>query len=195
MSLFWQALWKRLGTKLKMSTSFHPQTDGQTERANQTMEQVLRSYVSYDQSDWDDYLPLVEFAINNSVAASTGETPYFTNYGFHPRIPSSVEGADPEARSPLAIDFHVRLIQLQAEVRKRILEAQERQRKFADEKRSDYTFAEGDSVLYRQKIYQIDVQALSLTTPMSDLLKFSRLIPLWLIDWSYLEYMMSFMFL
>jgi transposase InsO family protein len=146
-SHFWQSLFKRIGTKLKMSTSFHPQTDGQTERANQVMEQVLRAYVSYDQKDWEELLPLVEFSINNTISASTGQTPYYTNFGYHPRVPSSVMGNDLDTRSPLAADFHERLAKLQEDVAKRIHEAQARQKRLADQNRSEYTFNKGDLVL------------------------------------------------
>lgn len=69
---FWQQLWTALGTKLQMSTSNHPQTDGQSERTNQTVETLLRPYINYNMSNWVEQLPLVEFAINNSVQTSTG---------------------------------------------------------------------------------------------------------------------------
>ena len=74
-SHFWQALFKQLGTKTAMSTAFHPQTDGQTERLNRTLEEMLRAYVTYKQDQWDEYLPAAEFAYNNSKQASTGFTP------------------------------------------------------------------------------------------------------------------------
>ena len=64
---FWKELMRLLNVKQGMSTSYHPRTDGQTERTNRTLEEVLRSFISPDQSDWDDLLPLVEFAINNSI--------------------------------------------------------------------------------------------------------------------------------
>src|SRR4051794_16997776 len=69
---FWQTLWAKLGTKLAMSTAFHPQTDGQMERANQVLEQVLRNYTIYKQDNWDELLPFTEFAYNNSVNSATG---------------------------------------------------------------------------------------------------------------------------
>jgi hypothetical protein len=86
-SNFWQALWQMLGTKLKMSTAFHPQTDGQTERANRTVEEMLRPYVHPRQDDWDQHLDLVAFAYNNATQASTGQTPFFLNHGRHPATP------------------------------------------------------------------------------------------------------------
>jgi hypothetical protein len=69
-----------------MSTADHPQTDGQTERANRVLEEILRSYVHSFES-WSEFLPMVEFAINNSVHASTGHTPFFVNGLRHPRLP------------------------------------------------------------------------------------------------------------
>ena len=84
---FWTALMAALGTKLRMSTPFHPQTDGQTERANRTIEQTLRAYVGTELTDWRRYLPAVEFAINSATQASSGFTPFFLNYGEDPMTP------------------------------------------------------------------------------------------------------------
>ena len=86
-SKFWQALMTQLGTKLAMSTAHHPQTDGQSERTNRTLEEALRSYVNYSMDNWVDQLPLLEFAINNSKQASTGQSPFFLNYGHNPLTP------------------------------------------------------------------------------------------------------------
>src|SRR4051794_9507660 len=69
-------LWAKLGTKLAMSTAFHPQTDGQTERANQILEQVLRNYTIYEQDNWDELLPFTQFTYNNSVNSATGFSPF-----------------------------------------------------------------------------------------------------------------------
>ncbi len=86
-SLFWKSLWKQLGTQLSMSTAFHPQSDGQTERQNRTLEQSLRAYTNYNQNDWDTHLSILELAHNNSVQASTGYSPLFLCTGQHPRMP------------------------------------------------------------------------------------------------------------
>ena len=86
-SVFWNALWQQLGTKLQMSTAFHPQTDGQTERQNRTLEEMLRAYVSYEQDDWDEHLAAAELAHNCAEHASTGFSPYFLNHGHHPQLP------------------------------------------------------------------------------------------------------------
>jgi len=72
------------GIRSRMSTAFHPQTDGQTKRLNQTIEAYLRSFVNHEQDDWVNLLPLAEFAYNNSVTTATGMSPFYANYGFHP---------------------------------------------------------------------------------------------------------------
>ncbi|KAG4244706.1 hypothetical protein PC116_g7471 [Phytophthora cactorum] len=71
---FWQEVFTLLGTQLSMSTADHPQTDGQTERMNRVLGDLLKSYV-YSFQQWSDCLPMAKFAINNSVHASTGHTP------------------------------------------------------------------------------------------------------------------------
>ncbi|SGY18646.1 BQ5605_C014g07425 [Microbotryum silenes-dioicae] len=75
-SEFWRAYTGRMGTKLAMSTAFHPQTDGQSEQTNQTVIQVLRTMVNRQQNDWSKHLATVEFVINSSVNRSTGKTPF-----------------------------------------------------------------------------------------------------------------------
>ena len=81
-----------------MSTAFHPQTDGQMERANQTLETILRAFVDQKQTNWDLLLPAAEFAYNNSVNATTGYSPFFLNSGFHSRVPASL--LKPQCREP-----------------------------------------------------------------------------------------------
>jgi hypothetical protein len=70
-----------------MSTTFHPQIDGQMERVNMILEDMLRHYVSPTQEDWDLYLSLVEFVYNNAWQKSIQTTPFMLNYGQHPLIP------------------------------------------------------------------------------------------------------------
>jgi hypothetical protein len=83
---FWKHLNKRLKINSLLSTAFHPETNGQTERMNAVLEQYLRAYVSYLQDDWSEWLPLAEFAANLHASETTGVSPFFANYGFHPRI-------------------------------------------------------------------------------------------------------------
>jgi len=85
-SHFWQALAARLGERHCLSTAFHPQTDGQTERTNQTLEQYLRCYVKYPQNDWVQLLPLAQFAYNSAFNESTKKTPMYANYGYTPTV-------------------------------------------------------------------------------------------------------------
>ena len=67
--IFLAELLGRLDVRLRKSTAFHPQTDGQTERVNQSLEQSIRQYCNYEQDNWNDLLPLAEYAYNNSVMA------------------------------------------------------------------------------------------------------------------------------
>ncbi|KAF1313538.1 reverse transcriptase, partial [Globisporangium splendens] len=90
-SRFWRTLLGILDTKLSMSTAAHPETDGQTERVNRVLEDVLRSYAT-SFGEWSEFLPLAEFALNNSTHVSTGHTPFYVNYGLHPRVPASLVG-------------------------------------------------------------------------------------------------------
>lgn len=85
-SQFWTELHKTIGIKLLLSTAFHPQTDGATERSIRGLSQVLRSCVNADQTNWFDRLPLVEFAINSTISSSTGFTPFELNYGYLPTM-------------------------------------------------------------------------------------------------------------
>ncbi|MCO5575774.1 hypothetical protein L7F22_029579 [Adiantum nelumboides] len=75
-SLFWRGLFENMGTTLKFSSSFHPQTDGQSEEANSTDLDLLKCYVSEHKAKWEQYLPLVEYAYNNTVHSSIGKEPF-----------------------------------------------------------------------------------------------------------------------
>lgn len=145
---FWKAFWTQLGTTLKMSTAYHPQTDGQTERANRTLEEMLRSVVNFKQSDWDEHLATAELAINNAKQSSTGFTPFRLNYGQEIQMPldQAIAGLRP-SNNPEAVE---RIARLQADLKLakvNIEKAQERQAHYADQHRRDVTFAVGDKVL------------------------------------------------
>ena len=85
-SRFWCELHRLMGTKLLMSTAFHPQTDGATERENHSIGQILRMIINDDQKNWADKCPMVELALNSSVSATTGFTPFELNQGYMPQI-------------------------------------------------------------------------------------------------------------
>lgn len=92
---FWQQLFKILGSKLAMSTAFHPQTDGLAERIHRTIETMLRHYVDTKHEDWDEKLYVLEFAYNNAPHSVTEKSPFELNYGFHPRLPATVDHPTP----------------------------------------------------------------------------------------------------
>ena len=147
-SHFWRALWAQLGTKLAMSTAFHPQTDGQTERANRTLEESLRAYVDYSQRDWDTHLLAAEIAFNNSVHASTGFTPFYLNSGQHFRLPmdAAVQAAQ-QAANPTSAQRIEQLARDLQRAKDNLLLAQQRQAKYADRSRRAATFQVGEQVL------------------------------------------------
>lgn len=90
-SKFWRELQRLMGVKLLMSTAFHPQTDGTSERMVRTVSQILRTMVRPDQRDWARKLPMVEFAVNSSRNSSTGFAPFELNYGYIPPMMREVE--------------------------------------------------------------------------------------------------------
>lgn len=100
-SKFWTTLTALLGIKQKVSTAFHPQTDGQTERLNQVMETYLRCYVNYQQNNWAELLPLAQFSYNSATTESTKVSPFFANYGYEPKAyqhPCTVTSEAQDAR-------------------------------------------------------------------------------------------------
>ena len=86
-SHFWGSLQQALGTKLHFSTAFHPQTDGQSERTIQTLEDMMRACVLEFKGNWDGHLPLIEFSYNNGYHSSVGMAPYEALYGRKCRSP------------------------------------------------------------------------------------------------------------
>src|SRR5271165_4208151 len=84
-SKFWTSLMSRLGAQQKLSTAYHPKTDGQTERLNQTLEQYLRCYVNYWQDNWVSLLPLAQFAYNSATNETTKYSPFYVNYRYKPQ--------------------------------------------------------------------------------------------------------------
>ena len=153
---FWTEVFQRLGTKLNMSTAAHPESDGQTERANRVVEDMLRSFCSKYPTEWSSLLPLVEFAINNSVHASTGYTPFFLNHLRNPRVPATLSG-ETAAHSSVSLDsvneFLVSRGAVLRLIRDNLAEAQDKQKLSADRSgRSNMlSFAPGQLVLLSTK--------------------------------------------
>ena len=130
--------------EIKLSLAFHPQINGQTERVNQVLEQYLRCTINYQQENWTSLLPLAEFAYNNSTHASTQETPFYINYGHHPKI-----GMLPAWRreSLVAKDFAKQLEELHTTMKMHLEQAQSCYKEIADVKRKKHpSFQVGDKV-------------------------------------------------
>ncbi len=138
-----------IGTKQSMSTAFHPQSDGQTERTNKIFEDMLRHFVSADQSDWDIHLDAAEFAVNNSWQESVQNTPFMLNYGQHPNTPLSML-FDP-GKVPAASDFVKRIRNGIAKAKECLLKAQARQASYANKTRQDVQFEAGQQVMLHTK--------------------------------------------
>ena len=131
-----------------MSTAFHPQTDGQTERMNRTLEEMLRIYATYEQDQWDEYLPAVEFAYNNSKNISTGFTPFELDCGYHPNTPTSIASNSlTNTKVATANEFVDRWNTMMKIAKDTLLLAQERQSKYANQHRRHIEYKIGDKVL------------------------------------------------
>jgi hypothetical protein len=85
-SKFWKGFFEILRVKVNRSSGYHTESDGQTERVNQILEQYLRCMINHQQDNWTDLLPLAEFAYNNTLHSSSKQIPFFSNYGCHPRV-------------------------------------------------------------------------------------------------------------
>ena len=131
-----------------MSTAFHPQTDGQSERAVRSLKQMLRAYVNQHQNDWDLLLTPLEFAYNNAPNESTGETPFFLNYGQHPNVLSVPWSKHPIiADNDMARDYLERIRKALASAKRVLSAAQQRQKQYADRKCREHQFQVGGKVL------------------------------------------------
>jgi hypothetical protein len=144
-SAFWRSFCTRLGIESRFSTAYHPQTDGQTERTNRVLEEVLRHFVDASHSNWEELLPLAAFAMNNAKSASTGETPFFLNYGTHPATPVSL--ALPSGRLPTLDRVFQDLEGTLARIKGLLRSAQDRQKAYADRSRAPHAFQAGSQVL------------------------------------------------
>jgi len=141
----WKEFLRLLAIRPCMSTAFHPQTDGQTERLNQTIEAYLRAFVSKEQDDWVRMLPMAEFTYNNSVTVGNGMSPFYANYSFHPMA------IDPASTEPLNLASKVYahwMHTVHDESREGLEEAQERMSRYTDSTRKvPPTYQVGDLVM------------------------------------------------
>ncbi|KAJ1597953.1 hypothetical protein NDA14_000045 [Ustilago hordei] len=146
----WKAFAEQMGVKHSLSTAYHPQTDGQTERVNQVIEQYLRMYCNYEQNDWANLLDTAAFVYNNTVHNSIGVSPFFACYGWnpkaHPDTPQRLGVNDP-GRFEYLMDGKERCKYLQEQIR----EAQCRSVNQYNRKHKDIEFKVGDMVYINRR--------------------------------------------
>ncbi|GJW89700.1 putative reverse transcriptase domain-containing protein [Tanacetum coccineum] len=146
-SNFWRSFQKALGTDISMSTAYHPETDGQSERTIQTLEDMLRACVIDFGKGWVKHLPLAEFSYNNSYHASIKAAPYEALYGRKCRSPVCwAEVGEAQLTGPELIQETTEKIVL---IKQRMQAAQDRQKSYADRKRKPMEFEVGDRVMLK----------------------------------------------
>ena len=145
-SQIWRDVMKLCGTTLSMSTAYHPESDGQTERMNQVIEDMLRHYISPNQDNWDMLLSLAEFAINNLVSSTTNNTPFRLNCGQDPLTPLSIVA---QTKVPAAAAFVENMHKSLKMARLSMLRAQDRSLAAYDTRHRPHEFKKGDDVLLR----------------------------------------------
>ncbi|KAJ0661910.1 putative nucleotidyltransferase, Ribonuclease H [Helianthus annuus] len=146
-SQFWKGFKRAWGTKLKYSTAFHPQTDGQSERTIQTLEDMLRACALEWTGNWDEYICLVEFAYNNSWHASIDMAPFELLYGRKCRAPICWNEVGEEViEGPELVRITNEKVDL---AKQKLKEARSRQKSYADRHRRELEFAPGDHVFLK----------------------------------------------
>jgi len=148
-SRFTSETWKEflglLAMRPRMSTAFHPQTDGQTERLNQTIEAYLRAFVEREQNNWVSLLPMAEFAYNNSGTMGNGVSPFYANYGYHP---ATIDPPSSEPLNPASTVYAHWMQMVHDESRKGLEAAQERIHRYTDPARKEpLAYQVGDLVM------------------------------------------------
>ena len=138
-----------LGIQMKLSTAYHPQTDGQMERINQELEQYLRVFIDYRQEQWPDWLGTAEFAYNNKIHIATKISPFKVSYGQDPRM--GFEGRR-KGKYKAAEKFVERMKKIQEEAKAALEKAQEEMKKFANRRQEEgEEYKVGDLVLLSTK--------------------------------------------
>ncbi|KAJ3699288.1 hypothetical protein LUZ61_002993 [Rhynchospora tenuis] len=151
-SQFWKELMEKIGVQLNMSTAYHPQSDGQTERLNQCVEQYLRCMVFDQQKKWLKWLPLAEYWYNTSFQQSIGMTPFQALYGYQPTL---LPLGDVIRSSNQAVNGMMRdRQQVLSQLKENLVKAQARMKKNADLHRCERHFAVGDWVYLRIHPYK-----------------------------------------
>jgi hypothetical protein len=145
---FWRTLWKKLGTNLMFSSSYHPQMDGQTKVVNRSLGDLLRSLVTEHHSSWDSILPQEEFAYNDSVNRSIGKSPFQIVYGRQPRGVSELRVSEQtDTSNASAGEFAEVMKEIHTRVKERLLKSSQEYKRRADQHRRQLQFEVGDVVL------------------------------------------------
>ena len=140
---------RMLGIKTKLSTAFHPQTDGQTERMNQELEQYLRFFIENRQKNWPEWLVAAEFAVNNKVHTVTKVSPFMANYGKELRMGGDIRR---KGKVESATEFVERMKKVHEEVEAALKKTQEEMKRYADRGRKETeNWKKGDRVLLSTK--------------------------------------------
>ena len=125
---------RMLGIKTKLSTAFHPQTDGQTERMNQELEQYLRFFIKHRQKDWPEWLAVAEFTVNNKVHIATKVSPFMANYGKELRMGGDIRR---KGKVESAIEFVERMKKVHEEAEAALKKTQEEMKRYANRSRKE----------------------------------------------------------
>ncbi len=168
-----------LGIHQSITSAYHPQSDGQTERMNRTVEQVLRAHTAHKPREWDTLLSMVEFCMNNSIHAGLQHTPFFLNTGLHPITPIMLETIQANKMTcttalhhssarKQAFDFAMQQLRM----------AKDRYKSYADSHRTDLQFTIGQQVLLstvninkhhqKRKLYPKFIGPFSITKRVND---------------------------
>jgi len=141
---FMKDLHTLIGVETNLSTAFHPQTDGQTERINQEVEQYLRLFINHRQTNWNEWLTCAEFSYNDKVHSSTGFSPFYVNYGRHPDKGTTVHR---EVKSQSATEFAQTMETIWEETAAALRLAAEQMKRYYDQHRNESrTYKPGDLV-------------------------------------------------
>ena len=125
---------RMLGIKTKLLTTFHPQTDGQTERMNQEVEQYLRFFIEHRQKDWPEWLAMAEFVINNKVHMATKISPFMANYGKELRMGGDIRKKE---KVESTTEFAERMKKVHEEAEAALRKTQEEMKRYADRRRKE----------------------------------------------------------
>ena len=146
-SRFWKELQSAFGTRLNFSTAFHPQTDGQSERVIHVLEDMLRGCVLDFSGSWDRYIPLMEFAYNNSYQSSISMAPYEALYGRRCRTPMCwIRMNEHKIIGPELVKYTEEKVQI---IQQRLKAVCDRQMSYANLKIKDIVYEVGDKVLLK----------------------------------------------